>query len=633
MSGDGSPPPPRYVSESDAPAPPLRGRAEVRRRLQSTRGGGRKLRRLGPLLRPYRGRVIAMFAALVAATLAALAPGPLVKHAIDDGIQQGDARVLTIIVGLFIVSALLVWAGTALQTYLVSWVGQRVLQDLRIQIFAHLQRLPVSFYERKRTGVLISRLTNDVQALDTLVSDAVVTLFQAGLTLIGASAILFFYDAQLALLAFAVLPVVVIGSVLFRIAAADAYKRTRETIGALSAELQETLSGVRVVRAFGREDRHLERFAELNEENRAANMFTVHLNAAYFPAVEFASAVATLLVLSVGGVQVIQGETTIGVLVLFMATLGSFFDPIQQLSQLYTTYQSGLAALDKIFELLDEPVDLTDAKDAIDLPHVEGRLSLDGVSFRYSPQTPWALRDVSVNVEAGQTLALVGATGAGKSTLAKLLARFYDPTEGTVRIDGHDLRDVHQQSLRRQLGIVPQEPFLFSGTIADNLRFGRPDATDEELMAALSAIGAAEFVSALEDGLDAEIGERGVQLSGGQRQLLAFARMLLADPRLLILDEATAAVDPRSERLIEQALHTLMAGRTVVVIAHRLSTIRGADQIAVLEGGAVTEVGTHASLVAAGGRYADLDASWRSQGVAGAAGVGAGTGATKDPAS
>lgn len=601
------PPPPRRPREG-------RRRLELRRRYAATRGGGRKLRRLLALLRPYRGRVLGMFAALVLGTAATLAPGPLVKHAIDDGIVAGDARLLTIIVGLFLVAALVVWGATALQTYLVSWVGQRVLQDLRVEIFDHLQRLPVAFYEKRRTGVLISRITNDVQALDTLVSEAIVTLFQATLTLGGAAVILLIYDAQLALLSFAVLPFVVAGSIAFRIASADAYRRTRETIGGLTAELQEMLSGIRVVRAFGREQDHLRRFAGLNEQNRDANMTTVHLNAAYFPAIELASALATVLVLAVGGIQVINGETTIGVLVLFMATLTNFFDPIQQLSQLYTTYQSGMAALDKIFELLDEPVDLVDPPDAAELPPVRGQLALDGVSFRYGPQAPWALRDVTLSVPAGSTLALVGATGAGKSTLAKLLARFYDPSEGVVRIDGHDLREVTQRSLRGQLGVVPQEPFLFSGSIAENLRFGAPGAGEEELWAALEAIGAAEFVAALPHGQQSEIGERGVQLSGGQRQLLAFARALLADPQLLILDEATAAIDPRSERMIERALQQLMAGRTTIVIAHRLSTIRHADQIAVLDGGRVSELGTHEQLVELGGRYAALNASWEQQG-------------------
>jgi ABC-type multidrug transport system fused ATPase/permease subunit len=497
-------------------------------------------------------------------------------------------------------------------------VGQRALTDLRLQIFRHLQEMPVGFYERRPAGVLISRMTNDVEALDSLVTDTVVTLFQASLTLIGSIVILLFLDAHLALLTFLIFPVMAIASLAFRIASADAYRRTRETISAITAYLQETLSGIRVVRAFAQEPRHRAQFGHLNDVNRDANMVTVNLNAAYFPGVEFVSAVATVGILIVGGRQAINGDVEIGVLVGFIAALNGFFDPIGQLSQVYTTYQSGMAALDKIFELLDEQPQLTDSPDAIELPRIRGEIRFEEVSFRYRTEegTKLALDDVSLTVPPGQTVALVGATGAGKSTFAKLVARFYDPTDGRVLVDGHDLRDVAARSLRSQMGIVPQEAFLFSGTIGDNIAFGRPGATPEEIEAAARAVHAHEFIAALEHGYDTQIGERGVQLSAGQRQLVAFARALIADPRILVLDEATANVDIHTEGLIEAGLRRLLAGRTAIVIAHRLSTIRTAGRIVVLDHGQIAEQGTHDELLAAEGAYWRLYRDWAEQAAA-----------------
>jgi ABC-type multidrug transport system fused ATPase/permease subunit len=584
-------------------------------RAHPPRGRARKLRGLIQLLGPYRWRVLAMLVALVSATAAALAPAPLAKLAIDDGILRHDTGALDLIVVAFLVSALVYAVASYAQTYLVGWVGQRALQDLRVQLFAHLQRLSIGFYSRNRAGVIISRLTNDVEALDQLVEDGMATLFQSGLTLIGVVVILMVIDLHLALLTFIALPILFAGGVAFRIASADAYRLTREKIAAITGYLQETLSGIRVVRVFGQEPRHIEQFRALNDENRAANMTTVNLNAAYFPAVEFLSALVTVEILVVGGIAAISGHATTGVVFAFIAALNNFFDPIQQLSQLYTTYQSGMAALDKIFELLDEQPDLVDAPDALELSSIRGELCFDDVSFRYGTgdEAEYALRDVDLVIPPGQTVALVGETGAGKSTFAKLVARFYDPSDGRVLVDGHDLRSVSAHSLRSRMGIVPQEAFLFSGTVRENIAFGRPGATDEEIRAAARAVGADGFISELEHGYDSQIGERGVQLSAGQRQLVAFARALVADPRILVLDEATSNVDVHTESLIEQGMRRLVAGRTAIVIAHRLSTIRGASRILVLEHGQVVEDGTHEELLEAQGRYWRLYRDWAEQ--------------------
>ena len=569
----------------------------------------RRLATLARLTAPYRTRTILAIFSLLVATATALAPPYLSKYAVDVGIRQNDLHTLWLIVIAFLLAGLASWGMSYLQTYLTGWVGERILADLRIKLFGHLQRLSLGFYERNRAGVIISRLTNDVEALDQLVTDGVTTLVQSTLTLVGTAILLFVLDWRLALATLAVIPIMSVGTVLFRIRSSRAYAAVRERLGLLTATLAEDIAGMRMVQAFTRERRNIAHFRDVAERYRESNMQTVVLNAVYFPFVDLLSSVALGVVLGYGGWLYFQGSVTLGTLFAFMLYVQNFFDPVQQLSQLYNTFLSATAALDKIMDVLDEEPQVLDAPAARDLPEVEGRVAFEDVRFGYG-DGPEVLHGLDLDVPAGTTVALVGHTGAGKSTIAKLLARFYDPRSGRITIDGIDLRDVTQASLRRQLGIVPQEGFLFAGTVTENIAFGRPDASPEDVVRAAQAVGAHEFILRLEEGYETDLQERGTRLSLGQRQLVALARALLADPRILILDEATSSVDIGTEQKIERALRLLLAGRTAFIIAHRLSTIRDADLIVVLEHGQIVEQGSHDELMRSGGLYTSLYGDW-----------------------
>jgi len=576
----------------------------------------RRLAVLWRLARHYRLRTFFSGFSLLTATATALAPPLLAKYAFTDALHHKTGGQLLLVIGIFALAGLANWGMTYVETYMTGWVGERILADMRTELFGHLQKLSLGFYERNRAGVLISRMTNDVEAIDQLVTDGVTTLAQSVLLLGGTAVLLLVLDWRLALATLAVIPFMSIATAMFRSRSARAYSAVRERLGLVTATLAEDIAGMRMVQAFTREELANENFRTIARRYRDSNMQTVVLNGLYFPFVSFLSTLALAVVLGYGGYQYFGDPTParLGTLLAFMLYVGNFFDPIQQLSQLFNTFLSAAAALDKIIGVLDEEPEVADAPGAQPLAQIRGAVRFEDVRFAYSLRGgetgEEVLHGLSLDVPAGTTVALVGHTGAGKSTIAKLLARFYEPTSGRITIDGIDLNDVTMASLRGQLGIVPQEGFLFAGTVAENIAFGKPGAKPDEIVRAAQMVGAHELVLRLEDGYETQLGERGSRLSLGQRQLIAFARALLADPRILILDEATSSVDIGTERTIEQALRTLLADRTSFVIAHRLSTIRDADLIVVLEHGKVVEQGSHDELLARQGLYTSLYGDW-----------------------
>ncbi len=562
--------------------------------------------RLGAYLRPHRLR-IAWALLLVAVTSATQIAGPyLLKIAIDDHlIAQRDLPGLSLVAAAYGLTVLIGWFSQAHQSFTMALVAQDVLNRIRSALFEKINRLSLSYHDRHESGVTMSRIVNDVAVFQELLTQGVVNVVADMLLLFGIITIMVAMSPKLALFTFSVLPIMVLATAFFTQRARNAFLRTRETIGEVAAGFQENVSGVRVVQAFAREEVSQQRFERINRGNLNANLWAVALSSAYPPIVEFMSMLATGIVLFFGTMAVLNGEITVGVVVAFLTYVTRFFQPIRELSMVYTLFQQAMAAGEKIFQLLDEPIEVDDHPNAKQMPRIQGRVEFDHVFFSYRNNVP-VLNDVSFVAEPGQTIALVGPTGAGKTSIASLLARFYDVKRGRVLIDGIDVRDVTMASLRSQMGYVPQDPFLFTGTIADNIRFGRLDATDEEVIEAAKLANAHDFIMRQPEGYATHVYERGQNYSQGQRQLIALARAVLADPRILVLDEATASVDTRTEALIQSALQRVLQGRTSFVIAHRLSTIRNADLVLVIDHGEIVERGTHRELLAQDGMYRAL---------------------------
>jgi ATP-binding cassette subfamily B multidrug efflux pump len=557
-------------------------------------------------LRPYRWKMAGALILTVAQSGLTLLTPYLLKVAIDQYITPGDLPGLTQIaiwIGIAFTGTFLVSAG---QSYLLSWVGQRVLANLRSHLFSHLQRLQLGYHDTHIVGVTVSRVINDVAEINELLSQGVITLIGDLLVLVGIIVVMISMDAKLALFTFIVLPLMFLATWLFSRQARNAFRETRAKVAAVVGDLAEDISGMRAIQAFAQEEASQARFVRVNVENRNAYISAMSLSFVFLPAIEFLGMLATVIVLWFGGRFVTQGQVTLGVMVAFLSYVTRFFQPIQELSRLYTTLQSAMAGGEQVIKLLDTPLGVADLPEAIEMPQIIGKIELENVSFQYRENTPTILHEVSLTIQAGQTVALVGHTGAGKTSIANLVARFYDVTSGAVLIDGIDIRQVTQESLRRQVRVVPQDPFLFSRTIAENIGYGQPEASDQAVEKAARQANAHEFITALPEGYQTRILEGGVNLSVGQRQLLSIARAILADPRILILDEATANIDTMTEVLIQQALERLLKGRTAIVIAHRLSTVRNADWIFVLEEGRIVEQGTHTDLLARQGVYHDL---------------------------
>jgi ATP-binding cassette, subfamily B, bacterial len=539
--------------------------------------------------------------------------GPLfTRWAIDKGVIARDTGWVVAMGLLYLAATLVNTVVSRYRTSLTGHLGQALMKDLRVRVFSHIQRLSLDFFTGEKAGRIMTRMTSDIEALSDLLQDGIINLAVQLTTLLFLIGVLFWMNVRLALLITVVIvPIMTVMTLWFRNASERTYGNVRDRIADLLADLQENLSGIRIITAFNRQRFNLVKHRNLIGAHYDANVDTARVAAIYGPGTDFVGAVGQAAVVLVGGWMLFDGQVSPGELIAFVLFITQFFAPIQQLVQLYNTYQSGQAAIAKLADLLATRPSVEETADAYALPPIDGEIRLENVTFGYDPDRP-VLRDVDLTIAPGETFALVGQTGAGKSTIAKLVTRFYDPTAGRVFVDGHDLRDVTLTSLRRQLGVVPQEPFLFGGSIRDNIGYARPDASDEEIDAACRKVGLGELIDRLPDGIHTPVFERGSSLSSGERQLLALARAFMAEPRVLVLDEATSSLDLRSEAIIERALDVVLEGRTAILIAHRLSTAMRADRIAVVDDGGIVELGSHAELLAQHGRYAAMFATWLS---------------------